>query len=169
MKGGGSERGRHRIGNRLQALSCQHRARAGLELTDREIMTWAEVGCLTDWATQAPLGETILFYFLFKKKIFLTFIYFWDRERQSMNEGGSERGRHRIWNRLQALSCQHRARAGLELTDREIMTWAEVGRSTDWATQSAPDISLVAFSSWVKLLNGIPIPDNEDISSRRLP
>ena len=27
---------------------------AGLELTDREIMTWAEVGPLTDWATQAP-------------------------------------------------------------------------------------------------------------------
>ena len=29
-----------------------------------------------------------------------------------MNRGGSERGRHRIWNRLQALSCQHRARCG---------------------------------------------------------
>ena len=29
-----------------------------------------------------------------------------------MNGGGSERGRHRIWNRLQALSCQHRARRG---------------------------------------------------------
>ena len=31
-----------------------------------------------------------------------------------MNEGGSERGRHRIWNRLQALSCQHRARRGAQ-------------------------------------------------------
>ena len=29
-----------------------------------------------------------------------------------MNRGGSERGRHRIRNRLQALSCQHRARCG---------------------------------------------------------
>ena len=29
MKGGGSERGRHRIRNRLQALSYQHRARHG--------------------------------------------------------------------------------------------------------------------------------------------
>ena len=44
--------------------------------------------------------------------IYLTFIYFWDRERQSINGGGLERGRHRIWNRLQALSCQHRARRG---------------------------------------------------------
>ena len=28
---------------------------AGLELTNREIMTLAEVGRSTDWATQAPL------------------------------------------------------------------------------------------------------------------
>ena len=27
---------------------------AGLELTNHEIVTWAKVGCLTDWATQAP-------------------------------------------------------------------------------------------------------------------
>ena len=33
---------------------------AGLELTDREIMTWAEVGRLTDQATQAPLGFCFL-------------------------------------------------------------------------------------------------------------
>ena len=26
----------------------------GLKPTDCEIMTWAQVGCLTDWATQAP-------------------------------------------------------------------------------------------------------------------
>ena len=29
-----------------------------------------------------------------------------------MNGGGSERGTHRIWNRLQAPSCQRRARRG---------------------------------------------------------
>ena len=39
-------------GSRLWAVSKE--PYAGLELTDREIMTWAEVGCLTDWATQAP-------------------------------------------------------------------------------------------------------------------
>ena len=39
------------------------------------------------------------------------FIYFWRRERQSESRGrGGERRRHRIWGRLQALSCQHRAR-----------------------------------------------------------
>ena len=36
------------------------------------------------------------------KKFFFMFIYFWERERQSANGGGAERGRHRIWTRLQA-------------------------------------------------------------------
>ena len=52
--------------------------------------------------------------FLFKN-FFLTFIYFWDRERQSMNGVRvRERGRHRIGSRLQAPSCQHRARPGAQ-------------------------------------------------------
>ena len=41
-------------GSRLGAVSPE--PDAGLELTDREIVTWAKVGRLTDWATQAPLG-----------------------------------------------------------------------------------------------------------------
>ena len=35
-----------------------------------------------------------------------------------MNGGGSKSGRHRIWNRLQALSCQHRARHGAQTHGR---------------------------------------------------
>ena len=64
------------------------------------------------------------------------FIYFWDRDRQSMNRGGSEREggtESETGSRLWAVSTE--ADAGLELTNREIMTWAEVGRFTDWATQ----------------------------------
>ena len=38
--GRGRERGRHRIGNRLQALAISPESDAGLELTDREIVTW---------------------------------------------------------------------------------------------------------------------------------
>ena len=38
MNGGGAEREGDRIGNRLQALSPE--PDAGLELMDREIMTW---------------------------------------------------------------------------------------------------------------------------------
>ena len=33
---------------------------AWLKLSDHEIMTWAEVGRLTDWATQVPLQELYL-------------------------------------------------------------------------------------------------------------
>ena len=39
-------------GSELSARSPTH---MGLEPTNREIMTWAKVGCLTDWATQVPL------------------------------------------------------------------------------------------------------------------
>ena len=65
------------------------------------------------------------------------FIYFWDRERQSMNGGGAEREGNtesEAGSRLWAISPG--PDAGLELTDREIVTWAEVGRLTDWATQA---------------------------------
>ena len=43
--------------SRLWAVSTE--PDAGLELTDCEIMTWAEVGGLTDWATQAPPYATL--------------------------------------------------------------------------------------------------------------
>ena len=55
MNRGGPEREgdtESETGSRLWAVSTE--PDAGLELTDREIMTWAEVGCLTDWATQVP-------------------------------------------------------------------------------------------------------------------
>ena len=39
-------------GSRLWAVSPE--PDTGLEITDREIMNWAEVGRLTDWATLAP-------------------------------------------------------------------------------------------------------------------
>ena len=40
-------------GSSLWAISTE--PDVGLEPTNCEIMTWAKVGCLTDWATQAPL------------------------------------------------------------------------------------------------------------------
>ena len=140
----GRERGRHRIRSRLQAPSCQHRARRGARPTNGEIMTWADVGRLTDWATQVPpmflfafcfvLGFFVLFLFFFK--FFLTFIYFWDRERDRAWTGEGQREGYtesETGSRLWAVSTE--PDVGLELTDREIMTWAEVGCLTDWATQ----------------------------------
>ena len=60
-----------------------------------------------------------------------------ERERQNVNWGGAEREgdtESEAASRLRAVSPE--PDAGLELTDREIVTWAEVGRLTDWATQA---------------------------------
>ena len=51
----GRERGRQSIGSRLCADSRE--PNAGLEPMNCEITTWAEVGHLTDWATQASLDS----------------------------------------------------------------------------------------------------------------
>ena len=55
------ERGRERegdteseAGSRLRPVSTE--PDVGLKPTNQEIMTWAKVGCLTDWATQASQG-----------------------------------------------------------------------------------------------------------------
>ena len=73
MNGGGAEREgdtKSEAGSRLWAISPE--PDAGLELTDREIVTRAEVGRSTDWATQAPL----------------TFIF--ERDRVQVGEGQTE-------------------------------------------------------------------------------
>ena len=63
------------------------------------------------------------------------FIHFWKTE--STSRGGVERegeteseARSRLW------AVNTEPDAELKLTDREIMTWAEVGHSTDWAPQA---------------------------------
>ena len=61
MSRGGAERGgESEAGSRLWALSTE--PDAGLELTNCEIMTWAKVGRLTDWATQVPHFVFKIFY-----------------------------------------------------------------------------------------------------------
>ena len=54
-QGRGREREREtesEAASRLWAVSTE--PNTGLELTDHEIMTWAKIGPLMDWATQAP-------------------------------------------------------------------------------------------------------------------
>ena len=41
------------------------------------------------------------------KKINVCCLFIFERERENQQGRGRERGRHRIWRRLQALSCQH--------------------------------------------------------------
>ena len=59
MNGGGAERERHRIGNRLQAPSHQPRARRGAQTHRPRDRDLTEVGRLTDCATQAPQEDTV--------------------------------------------------------------------------------------------------------------
>ena len=58
-------------------------------------------------------------------------------ERECMSRRGAERQRQNLKpaasSKLWAVSTEHHA--GLELRSSEIMSWAEVRRSTDWATQ----------------------------------
>ena len=71
-----------------------------------------------------------------KVLFFLMFIYFWEWGRQSVSGRGAERERDtesKAGSRLQAVRTE--PDAGLEPTNREIMTWAEVGRLPDWAIQ----------------------------------
>ena len=60
-RGRGRERGRHRIGNRLQVLSHQPRARRGARTHGPRDRDLAEVRRLTDCATQAPHGFSFVY------------------------------------------------------------------------------------------------------------
>ena len=94
------------------------------------------------------LSIRLFFFFFFK-----TFIYYWGRERhtQSMSRGGQREGKTEFeaGSRLWAVSTE--PNAGLELTNCEIMTWAEVGRSTNWAIQ-VPQHPTLDFGSGHDLL-----------------
>ena len=68
-------------------------------------------------------------------KIFLMFIF--EKERESASRIGAEREggtKSKAGSRLWAFSTE--PDSGLEPTNPEILTWAEVGRLTDWATQT---------------------------------
>ena len=72
---------------------------------------------------EGTLRQSVLYNYTFST-FFIYFIYFWDRERQSMNGGGAEREgdtESETGSRLRAISPE--PDAGLELTDREIVTW----------------------------------------------
>ena len=63
-------------------------------------------------------------------------MFIFERDRQSMSGGGAEREgdtESKLGSRLWAASTE--PDAGLKLMDYEIITWAEVGLSTDWTTQ----------------------------------
>ena len=73
---------------------------------------------------------------LYSGCLFFSNLYFWDRERHSMSRERAERQGDtecEAGSRLWAVSTD--PDTGLELVNWEIMTWAKVRCSTDWATQ----------------------------------
>ena len=78
------------------------------------------------------LSVVTTFFTLFSIMAHVSNVYlFFETERKSMNRGGSEREgdtESETGSGLRAVSTE--PDAGLEPTDREIMTWAEVGGST---------------------------------------
>ena len=133
-QGRGRERGRLRNRSRLQALSCQHRARHRAQTHRPRDHDLSRSRTLNRLSHPGAPG-----------KFFLMFIYFWERQRQSASGGGAERerGRQRIWSRLQAQSCRTEPDVGLELMNREVMTWVEVRCPTEWATGVPQDLYML--------------------------
>ena len=124
-----------------------YKPNVGLESMNHEIMTWAKIKSqmLTAMLTEPPsCCFKILFIFIFYfSKVFN--IYFWERERAREQAIGRNRERERereteskAGSRVWAIHPE--PTVGLELTNLEIMTWAEVGHTTDWATQASPKI-----------------------------
>ena len=117
MSRGGAERGRHRIRSRLQALSCQHRARSGAwthKLWDDDLSRSRMLNRLND--PGAPVVVVVFFKCLF--------IFERDRDRVQVGEG--QREGDTIPSRLQALSCQHRTQCKAqthELGDHDL-SWS---------------------------------------------
>ena len=60
--------------------------------------------------------------------------YFWEREINRAWAGEGQRERETQNPKLRAVNTE--SDAGLEPTNREIMTWTEVGHLTDWAIQA---------------------------------
>ena len=70
-------------------------------------------------------------------------IYFWETERDRVHVGEGQREReiqYEAGSRLWAVSTE--PEVGPEPTNSEIMTWAEVGHLTDWATQAPLALTL---------------------------
>ena len=80
------------------------------------------------------------------------FIYFWDRERQSASGGGAEGEgdtESETGSRFWAVSTE--PDVGLDAMNCEIVTWAKVRRSTDWATQAPLDCTFLVQINWLPL------------------
>ena len=99
-----------------------------------------------------PSDYSIFSFFLFVFKCLFIFERERERERAWAGEWQRERGGQMIWSRLHADSSE--PSAWLKLTNREIMTRAKVGCSTDWTTQVSNTFSF-SFSEGLLATNSL--------------
>ena len=96
--------------------------------------TWSHRGFRRDcvcWGYRECARILLFFLFSFSFLMFILFL----REKESLNGGGAETEGETECEAGSRLWAVTEPKKGLELTDCEIMTWAEVGRPTNWATQ----------------------------------
>ena len=110
---------------------------------------FTKIHCLTPvWRPQ-----TFIYLFIFLKFFFSVFyLFLGQRETEHERRRGSERGRHRIENRLQAPSHQPRAWRGARTHGPRDRDLAEVGRLTDCATQAPPKFFLKSDTSYTRVV-----------------
>ena len=90
------------------------------------------------------LGKAFIFIF----KIFLMFIHFWERQRQSASGGGEREAGSEAGSSLWDVSTE--PDVGLKPMNHEIVTWTKVGHLTDWATQ-VPQLGKAFKTHYVSL------------------
>ena len=90
------------------------------------------------------------------KKLFFN-VYFWDKRETECEQGWHrERGGTESEAGSRVWAVRAEPNVGLKLTGHEIMTRAEVGRLTDWATQ-APHVCLTFWEA-AKLFSQVAVP-----------
>ena len=115
MSGGGAQREGERGSQAGSTLTVQSPMQRSIS---QIVRSWPElksrVRHLTVWATVLISNHSCIHVINWSWYIYFFNVYLFlrDRERQHERGRGREIGRHRTWRRLQALSCQHRARRG---------------------------------------------------------
>ena len=131
-QGRGRERERE-TENPKQALQLWAQSQMWGSNSNCEIMTWIRV---KSWMLNRLSHQGVPIQLFFFKKSFLMFIYYWETERDRARAWEGQR-EEETQNLKQAPDSELlEPDAGLKLTNWEIMTWAEVGCSSNWATQT---------------------------------
>ena len=101
------------------------------------ILSWWLQLCNTAWSLELWCLQLWFSFSFFIKKFLNVLLFIFerktDRHRAWAGERQRERGRHRTQSGLRLCAVSTELNAGLELTNGEIMTWAEVGCLIDWA------------------------------------